>query len=329
MVAAILYSKAQGLQFDVTEFHADIVRKALPEAQVYLAETPGELEAQGVDPDILITWVTGGGMFPQASVDFCLKSKNLKWIHGLSAGVEGVTYTPLCDKPGLRLTNSKGIHGIPISEHVLGFMLYHARQLGRIKANQQAGTWTRFIPTELYGHTLTILGMGSIASAVAKRAKAFGMTVIGVKRTVIPLENVDEVLSEDRMDEAIARADYLVDLLPATPATAKTMDARRFALMKEGAYFINAGRGMTVDTDALVEALQSGKLSGAALDALDPEPLPAGHPLWAMENVLLSPHMSAETPRYMERAFQVFADNVPSYLRGEKMPTEIDLAKKY
>lgn len=327
MIAAILYSQKTGLQFDVNQTHADMVQAALPEAQVVMAETPEELKARGIDPDILITWVTGGGLF--TAVDFCLESKNLKWVHGLSAGVEGITMTPVSGRPGLRLTNAKGIHGIPISEHVLGFMLSHARGFDQIKANQKAGEWARFVPTELYGHTLTILGMGSIASAVAKRAKAFGMTVLGVKRTVTPLENVDEVLPESRMDEAIARADYLVMLLPATPETAGIMSRERFARMKDGAFFINVGRGVTVDTDALVEALQSGKLSGAALDALDPEPLPPGHPLWKMDNVLISPHMSAETPRYMDRAFQVFADNVPYFLRGEQMPTEIDLARKY
>lgn len=327
MVVAILFTKVTGLQFDVGQLHMDIVKAALPDAEVVMAETPEELEARGIDPDILITWVTGGGHF--TAEQFCLESKNLKWIHGLSAGVEGVTFSPLADKPGLRLTNSKGIHGIPISEHVLGFMLYQARGFGRIKAHQNAKEWARFVPNELYGHTLTILGMGSIASAVAKRAKAFGMTVLGVKRTVTPLENVDEVLPESRMDEAIARADYLVMLLPATPETKGTMNRERFAMMKDGAFFVNVGRGVTVDTDALVDALKSGKLSGAALDALDPEPLPADHPLWEMDNVFLSPHMSAETPRYMERAFHVFADNVPYFLQGETMPTEIDLKKKY
>lgn len=327
MTVAILYTKKTGLQFDVGQQHVDIVQAALPDATVVMAETPEEFAARCIDPDILITWVTGGGHF--TAEEYCLSCKNLKWIHGLSAGVEGVTYSALADKPGLHLTNAKGIHGIPISEHVLGFMLYHARALGRIKENMKTEGWNRFVPQELYGHTLTILGMGSIASAVAKRAKAFGMTVLGVKRTVVPLENVDEVLPETKMDEAITRADYLVMLLPATPETQGTMDRRRFALMKDGAFFINVGRGQTVDTDALVEALQSGKLSGAALDAVAPEPLPAGHPLWTMDNVIVSPHMSAETPRYMERAFQVFADNVPYFLKGEKMPTEIDLQKKY
>lgn len=327
MVVAILYTKATGLQFDVGQTHMNIVKAAMPDAEVVMAETPDELRAKGIDPDILITWVTGGGHF--TAEEYCLECKNLKWIHGLSAGVEGVALSALADKPGLRLTNAKGIHGIPISEHVLGFMLYYARELGQIKANQQVGEWKRFVPNELYGHTVSILGMGSIASAVAKRAKAFGMTVVGVKRTVTPLENVDEVLPESRMDEAIARADYLVMLLPATPQTKGAMSRERFAMMKDGAFFINVGRGVTVDTDALVDALRSGKLSGAALDALDPEPLPVGHPLWEMDNVFLSPHMSAESPRYMERAFQVFADNVPYFLDGKPMPTEIDLEKKY
>mgnify|MGYP002643857305 CR=1 FL=1 len=327
MVVAILFTKSTGLQFEIDKRHLEMVKAVLPDAEVILAETPEELQARDIDPDILITWVTGGGHF--TAEQFCRESRNLKWIHGLSAGVEGVTLSSLANRPGLRLTNAKGIHGIPISEHVLGFLLWHARQLDQIRVNQRSQLWKRFVPDELYGHTLSILGMGSIASAVAKRAKAFGMTVLGVKRTVTPLENVDEVLPENRMDEAIARADYLVMLLPSTPETQNTMDCRRFALMKDGAFFINVGRGATVDTNALVDALNSGKLSGAALDALDPEPLPAGHPLWDMDNVLISPHMSAESPRYMDRAFAVFADNASFFLRGEHMPTEIDLTRKY
>ena len=327
MVVAILFTKATGLQFDVGEEHVKLVQNALPDAEVYLVESTQELISRGIDPDILITWITGGGHFN--AVDFCCQSKNLKWIHGLSAGVEGVTQSPVAQIPGLRVTNSKGIHGIPISEHVMAFLLYQTRGLGRIKANQAAGNWERFVPDELYGKTMCILGMGSIAKAVAQRAKAFSMTVVGVKRTVVDIPNVDEVLPESRMDEAIARADVLVMLLPATTETYKTMDARRFALMKDGAYFVNVGRGSTVDTDALCSALEQGKLSGAALDAMDPEPLSPDSPLWKMDNVIISPHMSAESPRYMERAFQVFADNVPAFLSGEPMPTEIDLKRQY
>lgn len=327
MIVAILFSKATGLQFEVSQKHVQLVRNALPSAEIYLVESTQELVERSIDPDILITWITGGGHFNAA--DFCCQSKNLKWIHGLSAGVEGVTQSPAAKIPGLRVTNSKGIHGIPISEHVMAFLLYHMRGLGRIKANQTAGNWSRFIPDELYGKTIVILGMGSIAKAIAQRAKAFSMKVVGVKRTVVDIPNVDEVLPESRMDEAIAQANILVMLLPATPETQKIMDARRFALMKDGAYFINVGRGSTVDTDALCSALEQGKLSGAALDALEPEPLPSDSPLWKMNNVIISPHMSAESPCYMDRAFQVFADNVPAFLAGTPMPTEIDLNRQY
>lgn len=327
MVVAILFTKTTGLQFDVGQKHVQLVYNTLPDAEVYLVESTQELMDQGIDPDILITWTTGGGHFNAA--DFCCQSKNLKWIHGLSAGVEGVTQSPVAKISGLRVTNSKGIHGIPISEHVMAFLLYHMRGLSRIKANQANGNWNRFVPEELYGKTITILGMGSIAGAIAQRAKAFSMKVIGVKRTVVDLPNVDEVLPESRMDEAIAQADVLVMLLPATSETQNIMNARRFALMKDGAYFINVGRGSTVDTNALYSALENGRLSGAALDALDPEPLPSNNPLWKMDHVIISPHMSAESPRYMERAFQVFADNVPAFLSGTPMPTEIDLNRQY
>jgi len=209
----------------------------------------------------------------------------------------------------------------------MGFMINHYRGLSRNLTSQAARLWERFMPDELYGKTVTILGMGSIATDVAKRAKAFGMTVIGVKRTVSANEYVDEILPSDRMDEAISRADTLVMLLPATNETNNIMDAGKFSLMKDGAFFINVSRASTVDTDALMVALRSGKLSGAALDVYDPEPLPVGHPLWDMDNVFICPHMSAISPHYLERAFKVFQENVPYFLKGERLPTQIDIEK--
>jgi len=325
MDVAILFSNKAGFEFTVGEKHMEMVQQALPDARVYFGESGDELAAQGADPEILITWVTGGGHF--IAEEYCMGLKNLKWIHGLSAGVEGVTQSAVATIPGLILTNAKGTHGVPISEHVLGYMIYHYLGFNRNRAAQAAQVWDRFIPQELYGKTISILGMGSIASDVAKRAKAFGMTVLGVKRTMADIEYVDEVLTNDRMDEAISRADTLVMLLPAMDETDKIMDAGKFAIMKDGAFFVNVGRGQTVDTAALVQALKSGKLSGAALDALDPEPLPAGHPLWSMDNVFITPHMSAQSPMYMHRAFQVFQNNVPYYLRGERMPSQMDIDK--
>ena len=326
MKIAIIYDFSDRIGIPVTEKHVETVRKAMPDAEVRMASSGQELIDAGFDADILICWVTGGGLC--IVEDYCRWSKNLKWIHGLSAGVEGVTQTSIAEIPGLRLTNAKGIHGIPISETVMGYLVSTMRMLPAVRENQKKHQWIRLIPEEMYGKTVTILGIGSIGQAIAKRCKAFDMTVLGVKRSPAELPNVDEVLTEERMDEAISRADIVVMVLPATAATEKIFGAEKFALMKEGALFVNVGRGQTVDTDALVDALASGRLGGAMLDALDPEPLPEDHPLWDMENVVISPHMSAQSMLYMDRAFEVFADNVPGFLRGEVMPTEIDL-KKY
>lgn len=327
MKIAIIYEFSERIGIPVTEKHVDIVRRAMPEAEVRMASGCQELIDAGFDADILICWVTGGGLC--IVEDYCRWSKNLKWIHGLSAGVEGVTETSIADISGLRLTNAKGIHGIPISETVMGYLVSTMRMLPAVRENQKKHEWIRLIPEEMFGKTVAILGIGSIGQAIAKRCKAFDMTVLGVKRSPAELPCVDEVLTEDRMDEAIARADIVVMVLPATGATHKIFGAEKFALMKEGALFVNVGRGQTVDTDALTEALATGHLGGAMLDALDPEPLPGDHPLWDMDNVVISPHMSAQSMLYMDRAFEVFADNAPCFLRGEKMPTEIDLVKKY
>ena len=324
MDVAIPVIELPGVGTDIGESHVGMVRQALPDARVFLTRNAEEMAAQGVDPTVMIVWATGGHF---NATEYCMASKNLKWIHALSAGVEGITRTAVASIPGLILTNSKGIHGIPISEHVMGFMINHYRGLSRNLTSQAARLWERFMPDELYGKTVTILGMGSIATDVAKRAKAFGMTVIGVKRTVSANEYVDEILPSDRMDEAISRADTLVMLLPATNETNNIMDAGKFSLMKDGAFFINVSRASTVDTDALMVALRSGKLSGAALDVYDPEPLPVGHPLWDMDNVFICPHMSAISPHYLERAFKVFQENVPYFLKGERLPTQIDIEK--
>ena len=309
----------------VNENHIRIVREALPEARIFFTQGTKEAMSKGIDPTILITRATIGDHDIQ--VDYCMNLKNLRWIHALSAGVEAITSTAIATIPGLILSNSRGIHGIPMSEHVLGFIINHYRGLARNRINQAAHVWERYVPEEIYGKTLCILGMGSIAADVAKRAKAFGMTVLGVKRTVTAIENVDEVFPSDRMDEAIARADTVLMLLPATNDTKKIMDANKFGTMKDGAFFINVSRASTTDTEAMIAALKSGKLAGAALDVYDTEPLPADHPLWDIENVEISPHVSAQSPHYMQRAFELFRDIVPYFLRGERLPTQVDIDK--
>jgi len=325
MVVAIIYEEKNDTGMTVDPMHVEMVRQALPGAEVYLAYSGEEMSARGVEADILIIRTIAGRAF--IAKDYIMSQKNLRWIHGLTAGVEGVTGSEIAKIPNLILSNSTGIHGVPISEHVLGVMIYHYHGYERNRVNQQNHRWERFFVSELSEKTLSILGMGNIAGEIAKRAKAFGMTVLGVKRTVQAIENVDEVFPPERMDEAIARADTLVMLLPETDKTARIMDAEKFALMKDDAFFINVGRASTVETDALIDALKSGKLSGAALDVFDTEPLPADHPIWDVENVFITTHMSSISPHYMQRAFKVFQDNAPFFLRGERLPTQVDIDK--
>lgn len=325
MKVAVLFEFTERIGVPVTEKHLQMVREVLPSAEVMMAASSQELIDAGFEAEILICWVTGGGLC--IAEDYCLWDKKLKWIHGLSAGVEGVTLSRIAEIPGLRFTNAKGIHGIPISETVMGYLVSTVRMLPEVKKNQEAHQWRRLIPGEMFGKTVTIIGIGSIGSAIAKRCKAFDMRVIGVKRSYAELPNVDAVYTEEQMDDAIAQGDVVVMVLPATEKTERLFGKEKFAKMKPGALFVNVGRGQTVDTDALIEALRSGRLGGAMLDAMDPEPLPPDHPLWTLENIFISPHMSAQSGLYMDRAFAVFQKHVPEYLSGERMTDEIILGE--
>lgn len=310
----------------VTDAHVAQVRAALPDAEIRLAASGRALIDEGFDADVLICWTTGGHFIAE---EYCRYAGGLKWIHGLSSGVEGLLDSAAAGLPGVRVTSSKGIHGIPMSNHVMGFILSFLRRFPEFRRSQDQKAWNRLMPDEAAGKTLTIIGMGSIGRAVARAAKAFDMTVYGIKRRAQPLEYVDAVYSEDELPGVLGRSDFVTMLLPANEATRHFMNAERFGQMKPGSYFINVGRGQTVDEQALIAALQSGHLAGAALDVADPEPIGADSPLWAMDNVLITPHVAADTPRYMERAFGVFQKNAPLFLAGRPMASEIDLDAKY
>ena len=320
MKIAVIYTRTHSTKMRVTSDHIEVVRSAASGAEVRFSENQEELIAAGFDADILICWATVGLFVCE---DYCNFSTNLKWIHALSAGVEGLTATEIVKKPGLRLTNARGIHGIPISETVIGYILGVTRELSRIRENQSKHLWQSFTPDEIFGKTIGILGAGSIGGEIAKRCKAFGMTVLGVRRTAKETPNFDIVYPVEEMDAVIAVSDFVVMLMPASPETERMFSKEKIALMKKNARFINVGRGMTVDNDALSDALHEQRIQGAMLDTFVTEPLPANHPIWDLENVFLSPHMSASTPLYMDRAFRVFAQNMSAYLAGKSMPTEI------
>lgn len=318
---AIIFTNKTGVRGEITPKEIQRISETVPDAQIYLAESSQELIDAAFDADILLCWTTFGGHY--IAEKYTLWDKNLKWIHSLSAGIEGMMCTQTGQIPNLRYSTSSGIHGIPMAEHTLTLMLMLTHKFPALIKSQTQKQWERPYPDELYGKTLAIIGAGRIGQLIAKRAKAFDMNVIGVKQTPITLPNFDAVLPSTQVDDALRLADFVVLTIPASSENKKFMNADRFHAMKRTAYFLNVGRGMCCDQEALIAALKEGSIAGAALDVTIPEPLPADSPLWEMENVIITPHVSAETPKYMERAIEQFCRNIPLFLEGKPLIAEV------
>lgn len=238
----------------------------------------------------------------------------LRVIQTLSAGVDWLvgkvpTHVTVC--------NARGIYDAPLAEWVIGAIL--AMQRGHIRARdaQARAEWEFFEPHELQGRRVVILGMGSIGTAIADRLRPFGVEIVGVGRTAR-----DGVRALADLDAILPTTDILVAMLPLTSETAGLLDARRLALLRDGALLVNAGRGRTVDTAALTSELQAGRLR-AALDVVDPEPLPADHPLWTLPNVLLTPHMAGDSPSTTTRCFELAGDQIRRFAAGEPLINEV------
>ena len=257
---------------------------------------------------------------------------SVRWIQSVSSGVD---YFPLelLKRRGVTLTDASGVHAVSVAETAMAMMLGFARGIAASVRNQSRQVWDRAMPvSELYGATLTIAGAGQIGRRLTQLAKAFGMRVIAVSRSGRAPEEADETCAADRLDDAIRQADYVVNILPLTKETHHLFDEKRFALMKKTAYFINVGRGPTVHTEHLVEALKAGRIAGAGLDVFEEEPLPPDHPLWRLDNVILTPHNAGgATLENRQRLTELFAANLELYLSGQtsSMRNVVDYDKQY
>jgi phosphoglycerate dehydrogenase-like enzyme len=245
----------------------------------------------------------------------------LRWVQTSMAGLERYMFPELVAS-SLTLTNARGIYSDVIADHVFACVLAFARDLPRLLRAQQEGRWLREAQVQafqLQGMTAGIVGFGGIGSEVARRAQVTGMAVLAVDPA--PHAEVDGVLvwGPERLDDLLARSDFVVVCAPETPETRGLFNAERFAKMKRGARFINVGRGMVVQLHALTDALQRGQLAGAALDVYETEPLPPDHPLWGMENVLLTPHSAAYAVPAEERRLALVVDNVRRFVAGEPL----------
>lgn len=259
----------------------------------------------------------------------------LRWVHVFSAGIEGYAELPGIRDGRVALTNLKILQGPEIADHAFALLLHLTRNLGAYQDAQKTGSWGRggtpVLPLiELRDRTLLVIGYGGIGTQVAERAKAFGMKVIAIDPKDIPLTTtLDRTGKPDELATLLPLADVVISCVPHTPESEGMIGAEQFAAMKDGTYFINVSRGKVVNTDALVQALQDKKIAAAGLDVVDPEPLPAEHPLWKMPNVIITPHVAGVSDARPRRQNELILDNLGRFARGLPLKNQVDPAKGY
>ena len=268
--------------------------------------------------------------FPRGHVrDLTEVAPNLRWVQGSMAGAGEVARKAGLLETDVVVTTASGVYSGPLAEFVLMALLQHAKNFERLRRDKAEKAWRQTHTDTLEGKALCIVGMGNIGRAIAERARPFGTRVVGVKRTVSEDDpawrHSDELYTTDQLQEALGQVDYVAVTLPGTPETRHLVSAEVIGAMKPGAYFVNVGRGTVVDEGALVEALESGHLSGAALDVFEVEPLPQESPLWELPNVIVSPHATDMVPSIINmRQTDLFCENLRRYLDGEPLLNVLD-----
>ena len=242
----------------------------------------------------------------------------LQWIQALSTGAEVIAGLKGLDRSRVVVTTTRGIHGPQMSEMTLMHMLALTRGLPRMLRNQREHRWERWEQPLLWRKTVAILGVGAIAGALARCCKAFEMSVIGISRSERQVEHFDRIYPRSRMKEAVALADYFVVLAPHTPENHGIVDAGVLAAMRPGAYLVNVSRGGVIDEDALLGALRRRSIAGAGLDVFASEPLPGDHPLWSMDNVMITPRLGGMSDVYVEQALPVLRHNLAAFVSGDR-----------
>ena len=299
----------------VVDGHAEIYRQRLqaefPALQFLLARSPAALPADAADANVLISFAMG------LKDEFFRDAENLKWIQCLATGVDHLFRYPSL-RPEVLLTSGRGIHGAPMRETVVYLMMGVSRGVARLVDDQKAHVWDRRLYSLFNGKTAVIAGVGVVGIAIGQLLRAFGMHVVGVTRTPRPVEGFDEIIPTARLQEAASRADFLINVLPATADNALLFDAAVFAAMKPTAYYISAGRGQTVDETALIAALRDGKIAGAGLDVFQTEPLPADSPFWDLPNVFITPHLGGYTSEYEDLIMPLIVGNMRAFLAGRQ-----------
>jgi phosphoglycerate dehydrogenase-like enzyme len=274
-------------------------------------------------PEVALAFKVGPEPFPREAF---LASSTLKWVQASGAGIDH--WTPW-DPRQVTITNASGVHGDLMAQYTAWAILNQQLGLPDYAEQQERKEWKKVLHEPATGKTLVIVGFGNIGQEVGSLARAMGMRVIGVRQQPAPSPAADEVVGLEQLYDALAEGDYVSVILPLTEKTRNFIDAKAFRSMKRGAYFINTGRGKIVDEAALLEALQSGQLSGATMDVFATEPLPADSPFWTMNNVVVLPHATGDASDWHMRVTRLFCRNLERWLKGEPLFNVVDPARGY
>ncbi len=251
---------------------------------------------------------------------------NIKWVQSLSVGLDALLHEEIRNND-IVITNTKGCTSVPIAEHTIAMMAGLARGIPFMIRNQLNNRWAPSPITDLSGSTVGIIGYGEIGKQIAKRAKALDMFVIGCKKRPSKLSEddpADKIVGLDHIDDVLLEADFLILALPSTPDTYQLINEEKLAKMKENSFLINIGRGNTIVEEELIQLLKEKKIAGAALDVFEVEPLPQEHPLWEIENVIISPHNAFFSPNTLDRYMEVFIENIQRFKQGKELINIVD-----
>jgi phosphoglycerate dehydrogenase-like enzyme len=298
----------------VTEEQLEEIRRAAPDRRVVRTQDQSEIESMVDEIEIVV------GHLPR---ELFARATKLRWMQQWGAGADWLMNHPEVVEMDFVLTSASGVHAIPITEHIFAFLFSLGRGFHKAMRGQVERKWRKIQSDDLYelpDKTMLLIGVGAIGEQTAKIAAALNMRVIGVRRDPsVGAEGVDQMVGNDQLLDVLPEADFVVLTVPLTAETEGMIGERELHAMKQSAYIINIGRGKTIDQDALIRALQEGRIAGAGLDVTDPEPLPEDSPLWDLENVIITAHYSGLTPHYNERAMEIFMDNLQRYQAGEEL----------
>ncbi|MGD2188200.1 MAG: D-2-hydroxyacid dehydrogenase [Desulfobacterales bacterium] len=312
------------IYFELPEAYIAQLKQIANQFEFISCNDESELREHLADMEVLATFMA------KFDAKLLASAPHLKWIQAITAGVDNLPLQEIKERE-IILTNARGVHKIHMAEYALAAMINMARNFHVMHRNQLKGKWDRTVPqTEIHGQVVGIVGLGSIGKEIAKKASFFGMRVIGVQKEPAAVKHVEAVYGPEEMETVFKESDYVINLLPLTENTKGIIDKRYFGSMKPTAFFINIGRGPTVNQDDLVDALITKRIAGLVADVYQEEPLHEDSPLWKLENVILTPHIAGVSPNYMARALEILQHNLKAYVhKSGEMLNVIDLNKAY